>query len=147
MTEKQKRFCEEYLKTSGNGTQAYMNVYKTKNEKTARVNASKILTNTSIKNYINELSEKVENDAIADIQEIQEKLTSIIRGTITEQVIVTSLVGDGKSEAKVIEKKPSIKDMIKACEILGRMLGAFNDKIIIDGAVPVVISGGEDLAE
>ena len=45
LTEKQKRFCEEYL-VDLNGTRAYCIAYpKVKNEAVARTNASRLLTN------------------------------------------------------------------------------------------------------
>jgi hypothetical protein len=50
-----KAFADEYLSNGMNGTQAYLSVYKgVKKEETARVNSSKLLTNTNIKAYIEE---------------------------------------------------------------------------------------------
>lgn len=69
LSNNQKLFCQEYLKLGMNGTQAYLNVYKTcKKEETARTNASRLLTNANIKNYISELQDKVEEKAIVKIE-------------------------------------------------------------------------------
>lgn len=124
MTEKQKRFAEEYMKT-GNSRQAYINAGYSSSKKSIDVNASRLLNSDKVQTYIHEISEQVKNEKIADIQEMQVKLTDIIRGMSTEEVIVSELVGDGKSISKVIEKKPSIKDVIKACELLAKLTGAF----------------------
>ena len=51
------------------------------------------------------------------------------------------------SEAKIIEKPPDEKERLKAAELLGKRYGLFTDKVDVGGAVPVVISGGEDLED
>ncbi len=54
LTDKQKLFADEYL-IDLNATRAYKAVYKTcKKDETARVNGSKLLTNTNVSNYISE---------------------------------------------------------------------------------------------
>lgn len=73
----QKRFCQEYLKLGMNATQAYLTVYKTKNEECARKSASRLLTNVDIQNYINELQVKVEEKAIVSIEDIVKELSAI----------------------------------------------------------------------
>ena len=35
----------------------------------------------------------------------------------------------------------------KAAELIGKMLGVFTDKVNIKGAIPVVISGGDELED
>lgn len=78
LSNNQKLFCQEYLKLGMNGTQAYLNVYKTcKKEETARTNASRLLTNANIKNYISELQDKVEEKAIVKIEDIVNELFTI----------------------------------------------------------------------
>ena len=80
MTEKQKRFCDEYL-IDLNGTRAYKNAYpNVKNNDSAAVNASKLLRNTKIKAYISEQIEKLHNEKTADAQEVVEYLTSVSGG-------------------------------------------------------------------
>lgn len=52
-------FAEEYLANGMNGTQAYKKIYPNASEDTARANATKLLTNTSIKEYIEGKKETV----------------------------------------------------------------------------------------
>lgn len=146
LTIKQEKFCIEYAKC-GNARQAYISAgYKFKKESTADVNASRLLKNDKVKKRLAELAEEAKNNAIADIQEMQEVLTSIIRQQMTEDVVVVEGTGEGCSNAVKVEKTPSIKDVISAIEKLGKMQGAFKDKIEIESIIPV-FTGEDDLED
>lgn len=78
LSNNQKLFCQEYLKLGMNGTQAYMKVYKScKKEETAMTNASRLLRNAKVQDYIKELQAKVEEKAIVSIEDIVKELTAI----------------------------------------------------------------------
>lgn len=78
LSNNQKLFCQEYLKLGMNGTQAYLKVYKScKKEETAMANASRLLRNAKVKEYIKELQEKVEEKAIVSVEDIVKELTAI----------------------------------------------------------------------
>ena len=124
MTPRQEKFCLEYA-ASGNAYHSALNAGYSKNY--AKGNINKLLENESVKKRLQELKEKAESEKIADIKEMQEKLTEIIRQTASEDVIVVEGVGDGCSEARTIQKKPSIKEVISAVNTLGKMQGAFTD--------------------
>ena len=135
LTVKQEKFCLEYAK-SGNARQAYKNAgYNCKNEASLDASASKLLSNAKVKARLAELAEDAKNNSIADIQEMQEKLTEIIRQHLEEEVIVV----DPVSGASKMKKTASIKDIISAVNTLGKMQGAFVDKLDIKNAVSVVI--------
>ena len=112
MTEKQKRFAEEYMKT-GNSRQAYINAGYSGTERSIDVNASRLLNSDKVQEYIHQISDEIKNRKIADIQEMQEVLSNIIRGLTTEEVIVTELIGDGVSKSKILKKKPSLKKNLR----------------------------------
>lgn len=136
---KQEKFCLEYAK-SGNQTQAYIKAgYNVKNDETAAANASRMLKNANVKARLAELAEEAKNASIADIVEMQQTLTSIIRKQMTEEVIVVESVGDYMTEARKMDKEPSIKDIINAITTLGKMQGAFTDNVNLNGSVGVVI--------
>ena len=78
---------------------------------------------------------------------MQKALTDIIRQSMNEEIVVVEGCGDGVSEAKKMNKKPSIDNVIKAINTLGKMQGAFVDKVNIEGAIPVVISGSDELED
>ena len=136
---KQEKFCIEYAK-SGNARQAYMDAgYSVKNSRTADANACRLLTNDNVKERLAELAEEAKNASIADITEMQQKLTSIIRQEAEEEVIVVINKGDFMQEAQTLTKKPSLKEVISAIEKLGKMQGAFDNTVNLNGNVGVVI--------
>ena len=97
MTEKQKRFCDEYL-IDCNATRAYKTVYQNvKSDEVARKAGSRLLTNVDVKNYIADRMEEIHNEKTADAQEVIEYLTSVLRGESTAQEIVVEGTGDRKS--------------------------------------------------
>lgn len=78
LSNNQKLFCQEYLKLGMNGTQAYLKVYKScKKEETASVNASRLLRNAKVQEYISELQKQVEEKAVVSIEMIVDELTAI----------------------------------------------------------------------
>jgi phage terminase small subunit len=135
LTVKQEKFCLEYAK-SGNARQAYKKAgYNCKNDASTDASASKLLSNVKVKARLAELAEEAKNNAIADIQEMQEKLTEIIRQQLEEEVIVV----DPLNGAIKVKKTASVKDIISAVNTLGKMQGAFTEKLDVKGAVSVVI--------
>lgn len=146
MTEKQKRFCDEYL-IDCNATRAYKAVYKNvKSDDAARANASRLLANANVKKYIDDRMEQIHNEKTADAQEVIEYLTSVLRGESTAQEIVVVGTGDGRSKEKTVEKAPSEKERLKAAELLGKRYSLFTDKVEMDTDLDlnITIDYGED---
>lgn len=146
MTEKQKRFCDEYL-IDCNATRAYKAVYQNvKSDETAKSAASRLLTNVNVKKYIDDRMEELHNEKTADAQEVIEYLTSVLRGESTAQEIVVEGIGDGCSEARMMEKSPSEKERLKAAELLGKRYSLFTDKVEtdVDMDLNITIDYGED---
>ena len=146
MTEKQKGFADEYL-IDLNGTRAYKVAYpKVKNDATAAQAASRMLRNVKVKTYIDEQLEKIHNEKTADALEVLEYLTAVMRNEQTEEVVVVEGTGDGCSEARVIKKDASIKDRVKAAELLGKRYSLFTDKVDLnaDMDLKITVDYGED---
>jgi phage terminase small subunit len=135
---KQEKFCQLYAAT-GNATQAYKDAgYKWKSESGVRVAASNFVNkNPNIVERLRELAEEAKTNAIADIQEMQSILTQIIREELSEEVLMTEGDGEGLSHIVSKRKKAALKDRLKAIELLGKMQGAFLDRVQIDGNVPI----------
>lgn len=159
LSNNQKLFCQEYLKSGMNGTKAYLKVYSKscKKEETARVNASRLLTNANILEYIEELQKKVEEKAVVSIEDIVNELSIIAFGDRTEIAKVCSenildpetnrvlgvrthlditdtdkLSANAKkivSGYKLTQAGISVEscDKMKALELLGKYLGMFKD--------------------
>ena len=79
LTEKQLAFIDYYLETL-NAREAYKRAYGTKNNNTADSNASKLLSNTKVKKIIDERLAEIASKRIAKVEEVQQFLTSCMRG-------------------------------------------------------------------
>lgn len=146
MTEKQKLFADEYL-IDLNATRAYRAAYPSvKKDETARANASRLLTNANVKKYVDDRLEEIHNEKTVDAQEVMEYLTAVLRGESTSEEIVVEGLGDGVSEARTMEKRPSEKDRLKAAELLGKRFGLYTDKVEMDADMDlnITVDYGED---
>lgn len=144
MTAKQQRFCDEYL-IDLNATQAAIRAGYS--EKTAQVISAENMTKPAIKEYIaNRMAEK-ESELIADQDEVLRYLTSVLRGETLSEVVVVENTGDFSSKARRVEKAPDEKERLKAAELLGKRYGLYTDKMDLNGAIPVVISGANELED
>lgn len=136
MTEKQKRFADEYLKDL-NATQAAIRAGYSK--KTAYSIGFEILKKPEIKSYIERQLDKVHEETIADAKEVMGYLTSVMRGRSEADVVVVEGTGDGYSEAKLIKKPPDEKERLKAAELLGKRYGLFTERMQVEGNTAVTI--------
>lgn len=108
LTEKQKRFCDEYL-ISLNATEAAVKAGYS--PRTARVIGPENLQKPVIQAFIRERLEKKDSERIMKQDEVLERLTEIGRG--------------GDPDAKT-------SDVLKALELMGKRYGLFVDKKEID---------------
>lgn len=162
MTKKQNRFIEEYL-IDLNATQAAIRAgYSVK---TADQQASRMLTNVKVQ------------EAIAKAMAERSKRTGVNQDRIVLELAKLALVNmtdivDKKGEIKdtataddlsciesikykrsdtdsgsSVEREVKIGSKIKALELLGKHLGMWNDKVDVNVAVPIVISGEDALED
>ena len=121
LTEKQKRFCDEYIKL-GNATQAAINAGYSK--RTAYSIGQENLKKPEIKKYIAKRLEQIASERIMGAQEAVELLSSIARAEITERVVVSTPMG-----VEEVDKPPDLKTRMQAIrEILKRYPD--NDKLL-----------------
>lgn len=125
MTDKQKRFCDEYL-IDCNATQAAVRAGYS--PKTAKQTGCENLAKPDLKAYIDERLEEMHNEKTADAQEVLEYLTSVMRGEHKEQVL--KLVGEGVQTISDIDV--GAKDRIKAAELIGKRYGMFKDGLAVE---------------
>lgn len=144
LTLKQKKFADEYI-ISGNATQSAIKAGYSK--KTAGVIAVENLEKPNIKAYIDKRLKELDDKAIAKQEEVLQYLTAVMRGQSKSAVVVIEGLGEGLSEARLINKTPDEKDRIKAAELLGKRYGAFTEKVDISGDMSLSIEvdyGTED---
>lgn len=114
LTEKQKLFCKEYLK-SKNATEAYLKAYKC-TPKTANSNGCKLLTNDKIKEYLEEL-ERTGGFEEATEKEIREFFTCTMRNPKAPlHLRMKSAEILGKNFGLTVEQKPQKETVIKVVE-------------------------------
>ena len=158
MTDKQRKFCDEYL-IDCNATRAYRKAYpNVKKDSSAAVCATKLLRIAKVQEYINKQLEKISSEKIATaeetairiIQEAEQTGEAKRKEALVEaqsEIVVVEGVGDGCSVARTMQKKPDEKEKLKAAELLGKRYGLFTDKLEVDGVARVVINGEDDLDE
>lgn len=144
LNDKQQRFCDEYL-IDLNATQAAIRAGYS--QKTAYSQGQRLLKHAEAKIYIEARMAEKEKELIADQDEVLKYLTNVLRGKSQSEIVVVENIGDFTSEARLIQKAPDEKERLKAAELLGKRYNLFSDKMKVDVAMPVVISGGEDLED
>lgn len=137
---KQIIFAEEYAKT-GSREKARL-----KAEVSLKTSA-RYRNNPEINEYIKKLIDEAKSENVADVQEILEHLTKIMRGDVTEEVVVIEGQGDGISYARIIDKKVSIKDRLRAAELLGKKYSMFVDKKEVEEKIQTVVFGENELQD
>lgn len=143
LTEKQKRFCDEYL-IDLNATQAAIRAGYSR--KTANRIASENLLKLDIREYIDKRLAEKESELIADQDEVLKYLTSVLRGETQSEVVVVEGVGEGCSEARTMQKSPDEKERLKAAELLGKRYGLYKDNIEqqVDMELNITVDYGEE---
>ncbi len=102
LSEQQRIFCREYVKT-GNGMQSAIKAGYSK--KTAVKQASRLLTKDDIKREIARLSEKRETKAIADAAEVMQYFSAVMRGEIKDQFGLDASLTDRTKAAQELAKR------------------------------------------
>ncbi|MCJ0446210.1 terminase small subunit, partial [Clostridioides difficile] len=85
---------------------------------------------------------QIESKRIADAKEVMEYLTKILRNQEQEEVVIVSENGP-----EIIKKDVSIRDRNKAAELLGKRYRLFTDKVEVEGAIPIVITGDDEIED
>lgn len=163
MTKKQKRFVEEYL-IDLNATQAAIRAGYSPD--TAQQMGSENLSKPVIKNAIDKaIAKRSRRTGINQDRVIQEiaKLAFLnpidvidmdeatIKGEANRDdtaciasVKVKVIPGE---DGNITEREVKTYDKLKALELLGKHLGMFTDKLKMEGNVPVVIMGDDQLED
>ena len=139
LNEKQKAFADYYIESLNAYESAKRAGYS---EAYAKSQSYKLLENVGIKNYIDERMESKDNYRIASQDEILQILTDIARGITEEEVVQFSQLG----EELRTTRKPTIKDRMKASELLGKRYRMWIDKVEANVNQQVIFEG-EDLLE
>lgn len=121
ITDKEFLFCQEYVACHCNGTQAYINVYGTKNKDSARSKASQLLAKVNVRRCKDDLVAKMSFNKQAIINEAIQNLINIANGEADEETIIK--VG---TQQKKIKNKSQLRDRLQATELLMKLYNAFD---------------------
>ena len=141
LNEKQKAFADYYIE-SLNATESYKIAYNC-SYNTARTNGARLLANANIKEYIDEVMSAKNESRIASQDEILQILTDIARGITEEEVVQFSQLG----EELRTTRKPTIKDRMRASELLGKRYRMWVDKVEANVNQQVIFEGEELLED
>lgn len=122
LTAKQRRFVQEYL-IDLNATQAAIRAGYSKNS--ARQVGTENLSKPSIKQAIEEKLKQIDEEKTADAKEIREFWTKVMRGEEKDTV----LRYDNEGNQVETEIDVSMKDRIRASELMGKSFAMFTDKV------------------
>ena len=125
LNKRQIDFVQEYMKTNNVRQSAIKAGYS---PKTASVQGSRLLTNVKVSAYINAINERLESDKIADIQEVMEYLTSVMRGEKKDQ----------------FDLDPSLSERTKAAGELAKRLDVRARNLNVECAVTIIDDIPED---
>lgn len=120
LTQKQKRFCEEYIKTANASASAVAAGYS---KKTAGAIGAENLKKPQIAAYIKKRIDEQDATLVADSNEILKFYTAVMRGEVKDQFGLDS----------------SLTDRLKAADSLAKRLAAAELKPNVDDAIRVVI--------
>lgn len=137
LTNKQKRFCEEYL-VDCNATQAAIRAGYS--EDSAGSTGSKLMKKPQVVRSIDSKMAKKDTKLVASQDEVLEYLTSVLRGESKASEIVIEGAGAGITAAREMGKAPSEKDRLKAAELLGKAHGTFTEKVDLNADMDLNIS-------
>lgn len=144
LSARQERFAREYAR-GGNGAQAYAAAgYKAKSAEVASKCANKLLKNAEVRALVDSLLERARSEAVADVRELQEFLTGVVRGEPSERKVVSTEAPDGSVTRATTVQRPRVADRVRAAETLGKMLGAFDQQVRVELSVPL-FEGEADL--
>ena len=122
ITPKQKKYAIEFVKC-GNQTEAAKRAGES--AKTARQAGAENMKKPVVLEYIQELQKKIESEKIADIAEIMQYLTAVMRGEVKDQFDLDPSLAERTKAAQELLKR-NVDDRKMSLE-LARMEAQFKD--------------------
>ncbi len=127
LTEKQKRWIDHYIETGSAAEAARLAGYKANSDKAYRNIGSENLA--KLGEHLRAKLNAKEDARIAKADEVLQFLTSVLRGDVTEEVIVTEGMMGGGSSARYMDKHVGARDRLKAAEMLAKRYGLLTERV------------------
>ena len=125
LNEKQKLFCQEYLKDL-NATQAAIRAGYS--EKTAKSQGQRLLTNVYIKEFLEKQNEQRQERVKVDADYVLKTITETIERCAQKEQVMEYCPAE-KAMVPTGEWKFEHRGVLKGCELLGKHLKLFTDKV------------------
>lgn len=122
---RQKRFCDEYIKT-GNYYQSAIAAGYSENYASRQ---DYLLDIVGVRTYLDNHMKKIAKPTIATAEEVLEYLTRVARGEEKEQEAVYN---SNTGKVELVDVTPALRERTKAAELLGKRYAIFTDKKEID---------------
>lgn len=106
LNQRQIRFVQNYMKTNNIYHSALDAGYSSK---TAQQQGSRLLSNVKVSAYINAINERIESEKIADIEEVMQYLTSVMRGEKKDQFDLEASLSDRTRAAGELAKRLDVR--------------------------------------
>lgn len=106
LNQRQIVFIQEFMKTN-NVTQSAIKAGYSK--KTASAQGSRLLQNIKAINYINAINERLESEKIADIEEVMQFLTAVMRGEKKDQFGMDTSIQDRTRAATELARRLDVR--------------------------------------
>ena len=110
LNEKQRKFCELYVSNGYKQTEAYQEAYGLDSKDSAKVNASRILKNEKVREYITQLQKEAFEAQCINAERVATKLAEIAFADKSDQYYTAP-------------------NQLKALDLLQKQLGLQNQKI------------------
>lgn len=123
MNKRQERFVLEWLRDM-NATKAAIRAGYS--ERTAYSIGQRLLKNVEIQTAIKEFHEQRQRESVATVLDVEEFLSETMRGEHKEEVVTSVGEGKGVFHNEIVRKQVSMKDRIRAAELLGKRFGMFD---------------------
>ena len=143
LNDRQRAFADYYIESLNAFESAIKAGYS---ENYAKSRSYELLENVGIKAYIDERMKEIESNRIAKVEEVLAFLSASLRGEILEEVVSTETI-DGMIRPVILKKQISIKDRLKAAELLGKRYRMWTDKVEANIQQQIVFEGENDLEE
>ena len=108
-------------------------------ERTAYSIGQRLLKNVEIQTAIKEFHEQRQRESVATVLDVEEFLSETMRGEHKEEVVTSVGEGKGVFHNEIVRKQVSMKDRIRAAELLGKRFGLFDANQVEDVHDEVVI--------
>lgn len=123
MNDRRKKFVDEYILT-GNATEAAKRAgYSTR---TAYSQGERLLRNAEVRAAIDKRLAEAASEKTLTQKQLLEFLSAVVKGEVNDETVQNKLIGKGCSIVEHVEIRASVRERVRAAELLLKIYGAFN---------------------